>query len=164
MRIEDFWALVNAAREGAGDDVDLRPAQLLDKLSPLPLEAIQSFQRLYEQQLRTANRWALWGAAFVMNDGCSDDGFRYFRDWLISEGQEAFIQAVADPDSLADVAGPEFFELEEYGYVAPDLIESKGGTEIERDPASESGEPAGQEWAEDDLPTLYPRLAAKYYE
>ncbi|CAN5191656.1 hypothetical protein BH10PSE17_BH10PSE17_18690 [soil metagenome] len=164
MRIEEFWALIKAAREGAGEDVDLRPAELLDKLSPLPLEAIQKFQKHYEQQLRTANRWELWGAAAIMNGGSSDDGFRYFRDWLISEGQEVFIQAIADPDSLADLPEQDYFELEEYGYVALDLIESKGGTEIERDPSAESGEPAGQEWVEDDLPTLYPKLAAKYYE
>ena len=36
--------------------------------------------------------------------GCSDDGFDYFRGWLIARGRQAFDQAVADPDALANLA------------------------------------------------------------
>jgi hypothetical protein len=49
-------------------------------------------------------RSSLWAAAYVINGGCSDDGFDYFRGWLMLQGREAFGQAVADPDSLADLA------------------------------------------------------------
>jgi hypothetical protein len=45
----------------------------------------------------------LWAAAFVINGGCSDDGFEYFRGWLITRGREVFERALADPDSLADL-------------------------------------------------------------
>ena len=49
-------------------------------------------------------RSSLWAAAYVINAGCSDDGFGYFRGWLMFQGRETFGQAVADPDSLADLA------------------------------------------------------------
>lgn len=45
---------------------------------------------------------AFWAAAYVINGGCSDDGFEYFRGWLITQGREVFQQALSDADSLAD--------------------------------------------------------------
>ena len=33
-------------------------------------------------------RWDLWGAAYLANGGCSDDGFDYFRGWLIGQGRK----------------------------------------------------------------------------
>jgi Protein of unknown function (DUF4240) len=47
-------------------------------------------------------RLALWGAAYLINGGCSDDGFDYFRGWLLSQGHATWQAALADPDSLAD--------------------------------------------------------------
>ncbi len=38
--------------------------------------------------------------------GASYDGFYYFRCWLIGMGEEIYHAAIADPDSLADVARP----------------------------------------------------------
>jgi hypothetical protein len=29
-----------------------------------------------------------WGAAYLANGGCSDDGFDYFRGWLIGQGRK----------------------------------------------------------------------------
>ncbi|WP_342210876.1 LysR family transcriptional regulator [Streptomyces sp. DH-12] len=45
----------------------------------------------------------LWAAAYVINGGCSDDGFDYFRGWLIAQGREVFERAVARPGALADL-------------------------------------------------------------
>jgi hypothetical protein len=47
-------------------------------------------------------RWDLWGAAYQINRGCSDDSFDYFRGWLMAQGQTVWESAVADPDTLAD--------------------------------------------------------------
>ena len=35
--------------------------------------------------------------------GCSDDGFIDFRAWLIAQGRDTYLSALADPDSLAEV-------------------------------------------------------------
>lgn len=42
----------------------------------------------------------LWCAAYIACGGCSDDGFDYFRGWLISQGRETFEAALRDPDSV----------------------------------------------------------------
>ena len=97
-----------------------------------------------------------------MNGGCFDDGFRYFCPWLISEGRETFERALADPESLAELPRQEYFELESFAYVALKVFEDKGGGILERDFSIEVAMSAGEEWVEDELPALCPKLAAKY--
>lgn len=43
------------------------------------------------------------GRRLVINGGCSNDGFDYFRGWLIVQDREVFEHVVADPDALADL-------------------------------------------------------------
>jgi hypothetical protein len=45
----------------------------------------------------------LWAAAYLINGGCSDDGFEYFRGWLIAQGRVTFERIVANPDALAEL-------------------------------------------------------------
>lgn len=162
MQEQAFWSIVNSVRQVAGNDTEARVDALEQQLSHLNLDEIQGFQHQYDQMIHRANRWNLWGAAYLMNGGCSDDGFSYFCDWLISEGQNTFEHALAEPDSLAELPRQEYFELESYAYVALKLFESKGGGELERDFSIELAMPAGEEWSEEELPLLLPKLAAKY--
>lgn len=158
MTEDEFWGIIDQARRDGGDRIRAL-AKHLAKRSRTDLEA---FQRHYDEALVRAYRWDLWGAAYLMNGGCSDDSFRYFRDWLISEGRDVFARALRDPDSLAQLPKAEYFELEEFGYVALEAYQSQGGGELERDFSTEGAEPEGEEWTEADLPALFPRLAAKY--
>ena len=48
----------------------------------------------------------LWAAAYVINGGCSDDGFDYCRGWLILQGREVFEHVVADPRTLFGLRWP----------------------------------------------------------
>ena len=73
-------------------------------LAGLPRPEIVDAQRVLSALMADSYRSSLWAAAYVINGGCSDDGFDYFRGWLMLQGREAFGQAVADPDSLADLA------------------------------------------------------------
>ena len=101
MNEPQFWNLIHHAKAVAGANLEARPISLQRELPALLPADIQAFQARYESMLLEANRWGLWGAAHLMNGGCSDDGFKYFRDWLISEGEATFKTALADPDSLA---------------------------------------------------------------
>ena len=163
MNEQKFWQLIEAVKKAAGADLESRPAVLQKHLSSLEPEEIQGFQQRYEALLLEANSWNLWGAAYLMNGGCSDDGFKYFRDWLISEGQKTFKGAVANPDSLASIPRREYFELESFGYAALKAFAAKGPGELERDFKVEFAVTAGDEWGESDLPRLLPALAAKYH-
>lgn len=162
MNEKKFWQLIEVVKSEAAANLESRPDVLQAHLSSLKPQDIQSFQQRYEALLLEANSWNLWGAAYLMNGGCSDDGFKYFRDWLISEGEKAFKGAVANPDSLALVTRREYFELEPFGYAALKAYAAKGAGELERDFKVEYAVTAGSEWDEADLPGLLPALAAKY--
>jgi hypothetical protein len=164
MDDEEFWSLVEAARDASDDNVDDRPGALEQLLMGRQPDEVQDFQDFYDEMLRRAHRWDLWGAAYLMNGGCSDDGFRYFRDWLISEGRRVFEAALADPDSLAELPRLDGFELEDFGYVASDVYQQITGNDLEPALFEESGDPAGEQWEEDELPAMFPRLAEKYGE
>ena len=162
MEIDRFWQLIERALRAGGDDPDARVDALRAELSGLTPPELQSFQNHYDQLLVRAYRWDLWGAAYVINGGCSDDGFRYFRDWLISEGRETYEAALLDPESLAALPKVESAENELYGYVALELFEEAGAGELDRDFSTEGADPAGERWEEDAVSAMYPRLAEKY--
>ncbi len=162
MDDEQFWAFIGAAHDAAGDDVEDRVTGLEQVLLNHHPDEVLEFQHKYDELLARAFRWDLWGAAFLMNGGCSDDGFRYFRDWLVSAGEAVYEAALADPDSLADVDQDEEFELESFGYVAAEVYEQMTDTEMPRGRSVEPATPAGKEWHEDELPQLFPRLGKKY--
>jgi hypothetical protein len=50
----------------------------------------------------------LWLAAVTLINGCGDDTFTDFRDWLIAQGKARFEAALKDPDSLADLERERF--------------------------------------------------------
>ena len=162
MDLGRFWHIIDSVRATAGDDVDNRVVALRNALSVEGLDALQSFQNHYDEMIRLSYSWDLWGAAYIINGGCSDDGFRYFRDWLISEGRAVFERAVQSAETLVDIPAPEFAENELFGYVALELFEQKGGGELARDFSTEIAMPSGDEWTEDELPKRYPMLAKKY--
>ena len=162
MDDDRFWALVAAAREAAGDADEDRIEGLEQVLLTHHPDDVLEFQRHYDDRLARAWRWDVWGAAFVMRGGCSDDGFRHFRDWLISEGEAVFEAALDDPESLASQEPGGEFALEAFGYVAAEVYEQMTDAEMPRGKAVEAASPAGKAWDESDLPARFPRLAARF--
>ncbi len=112
-------------------------------------------------------RWDLWGAAYLIAGGCSDDGFADFRSWLISMGRRVFEDAVSHAESLIDVVdapGIEDVFFEEFQYVPAQAYEELTGQEIPAAPRQPPVEPAGEKWSEDDgnLERRLPRFWARY--
>jgi hypothetical protein len=152
-----FWKLIETARAGAEDDGEFleRMAAVLRQLGPDELIGYeQEFDRLHAESYG----WALWGAAYLINGGCSDDGFEYFRAWLIAQGQDHFERALANPDSLAEIATSEA-ELEDFWYLAPQVYRERTGKEM---PRKHVARPAlGEPWDFDDpgeMRSRYPKL------
>lgn len=108
MDINEWWGLVERARDAVGDRADDRdlpddplPGALTDVLASLEPERIAAFAATAVAVTRSAYRWPLWNAAYLIEGGCGDDGFMDFRDGLALLGRETFTRAVADPDTLA---------------------------------------------------------------
>lgn len=96
MDNKQFWQIIELAEQDAG--------KLLQTLTVLDPEAILAFNRHFRVYMAKAYTSSLWAAAYIVNGGCSDDCFDYFRAWLIAQGNEVYENAVANPDSLILIA------------------------------------------------------------
>ncbi|MCX4396629.1 DUF4240 domain-containing protein [Streptomyces sp. NBC_01767] len=119
MDTTDFWNLIDDARAQVTDPEDAEA--VVERASALlaarPRDEIVVAQQLLWDLMAASYRAPLWAAAYTINGGCSDDGFDYFRGWLIAQGREVFERVVADPDTLAELpviraAAPEGLEME----------------------------------------------------
>ena len=103
MDIDAFWQLIADSLEHAPGRA-ARGHYLQGRLAALAPDSIVAFQAFLDQACDRALTWDLWGAAMRIFGGwCSDDGFEYFRLWLIGRGRVTFERAVTMPDSLATV-------------------------------------------------------------
>jgi hypothetical protein len=161
-----FWSLIDDTRDAAGNDTGRQSELLEERLSQLPPQQIVDFQRLRHRLDQRAYTWDLWGAAYVIEDGCSDDCFRDFRAYLISLGRGPYERALRDPDSLASVVeDAEEGDWENADSVAPDAYESATDEDIPADDSDLSGEPRGEPWDDEDQDALvarYPALAERF--
>ncbi len=100
-----FWDLIAQACE-PGEEEEWYD-RLVEELARLPPEDILEFARRFDACIDDAYTVDLWGAAYQINGGCSDDGFYYFRCWLVGMGHQVYEAALANPDSLADLVSPD---------------------------------------------------------
>ncbi|MEV6393407.1 DUF4240 domain-containing protein [Streptomyces sp. NPDC051907] len=142
MDIEQFGRLIDRARGRAGDaaDVDGVAEQATAILSAYEPRQIIAAQQILWDLMSASYRAPLWAAAYLVNGGCSDDGFDYFRGWLIAQGRTVFEQVMADADRLADLpavhaaaAGGDALEGEQILSIAWDAYETATGMELPSD-------------------------------
>lgn len=156
-----LWALIEAARSN-GADCDSQAAALGAQLSQLSPEQIVQFAEEMRTRLVESYRWDLWGVAYLINGGASDDGFEYFRAWLIAQGRDYFNAALGDPERAADRAGAGEAECEAILYAAAEAYELKTGEQLPPSRVQYPAEPAGQPWDEDDLEARFPEVARRF--
>jgi hypothetical protein len=168
---EAFWPIVDATVAYEADEEEQIEAlkEALAALSPANLIA---FEAALQRQMQRAYTWDLWGAGYVVHGGMSDDGFEYFRRWLISKGRAVYEQVLVRPDDLADLLGDGSegaLEFELFAYVAGDVWRSKTGGSIDtfydRAPGGLPGaKPEGEPFDEGDnhLAARYPKLWRRF--
>jgi hypothetical protein len=115
MTETEFWALIEKSKRKIKNDREEQTEFLANHLSQQPEEEIFSFAGHFGHFYRQSYTSHLWCVAYIAMGGCSDDGFDYFRAWLISQGKETFQNALQDPDSLL-VAFDKLRKTEEDGY------------------------------------------------
>jgi hypothetical protein len=163
-----FWKILEEAyRE---DPVDHFEA-LKERLRQLEPDELLAFQARFDDAVRAANLIALWGAAHLINGGCSDDCFRDFRVWLVGRGRHAYEAALKNPDSLADILDGEPVDGFGLDMAAVRVYEEKTGRsdfyerldriEEELPPPPPEGEDFDFE-DENELRRRYPRLCHLY--
>jgi hypothetical protein len=172
MNQDQFWNIIEASRHSlhplhADGNMERQLKDLQRLLLALPPQEIIEFRNRFHEQMAAAFHWDLWGAASIIAGGCSNDGFAYFRSWLISRGQRIFTTALANPESLVDVADAPDVEdvfFEELLYVPAEVYRGATGRDIPPYTGRSPHLPEGLQWnsAENDLQLKFPRLWAKY--
>ncbi len=170
MDLKRFWDVIAFCCPHGADSREWYRS-LVKTISSLPSLDMVRFDRRFGEltdALYTVNHW---GAAYLINGGASDDGFYYFRCWLVGMGKTVYEAALAGPDSLADVVDPsEEYEAEIYG-VAWQAWQRSGRPEEEFEKLRKSmssrkqGKLKGRNWDFDNNAAMrkhLPRLAAMY--
>lgn len=168
MDNKTFWQTIEESKRLSEGDVDAQLEIIRKRLEGLSADEIIAFDRIFTEHYFNSYRWNLWAAAYIINGGCSDDGFDYFRAGLILQGKKIFNDALENPESLADVLNIEDGDLsfesdwasgvEEMIYLPSEIYEAKTGKEMPHHdigPLNVQGEP----WEEEDVDKLFPKLA-----
>jgi len=163
MDVEEFWQIIENVKDSENPyrDIEIH-------LDRLPIGKLISYQEHFDIFHNKANRWDIWGAAYIGNNGCSDDGFTDFKNWLISRGKNVYEAALENPDNLVEMNFKFSTYHESFGSVAEELYEEKTDEEMPRDEFGEflgSGEPSGERWDFEDgneNKKRFPRLWEKY--
>lgn len=158
---QDLWAILDPCVNATDGSKSVQAFH--DRLLKLPPDELRKIDREFGRELASSYSWELWGAAYIINGGCSDDCFDYFRGWLIMQGSAIFHSAVRDPDSLADYAHlSNDAELEDAISVTRDAYQGMTGKE----PAGDVANPElGAHWDFDDHAEMrrrYPKLSRKF--
>lgn len=165
MTNAEFWSIINFSRLRSGGSPERHAEILAEDLQNLDPDEIVAFDRLFSEYHLRAYSWDLWGAAYLIGGGCSDDGFMDFRTWLISRGEEVYQAVLTDPDSLSGLVRESDGDcrVEEFAYAATRAWEKKTGLPGDafpepRDSTGPLEETRGTEWTEKDLPARFPKL------
>lgn len=164
MNKEAFWKIMLETNKDSDGEPQIQQKLIERKLTELSSDEIIEFDNLYRQLVNNAYDWKLWGAAYIINGGCSDDCFMDFRGWLIGQGEEIYSKALADPDSLSELDNlEEDMEWEGYGYLAFTVYEMKTGKVMPiHQEISHPSEPTSEQWDEEELESLLPKLSKKH--
>ena len=179
MSKSDFWELIAGAKKECGQNMGSSINWLTSQLIARGPQQTQDFTNIMDGYLYLSYQYGLWTAASLMcENGCSDDGFIDFRAWLIAQGEEVYMAALADPDSLADVEAYGGCQFEELLYTGNETMKCLTGQNAydNTDPAAYEaltaalkkdiayGEGVNYPYEWDEIEAHFPRLCEKYLE
>lgn len=162
-----FWEAIAQSKIGMSKgDYEYQTQNLTELLKTFSPKDIVKFDGVFNYLLLKSYQWKLWGAIYIVESGCADDSFNYFRSWLISNGKQVFYDVLSNPENLIKYIDPDVdCSLEEIAYCANDAYEEVTGKELLDHMDGFSPifhEPSGKEWREVDLPKMFPQLWKKF--
>lgn len=174
-----FWELISRSKAHGEEQVEW----LVNELAKQKTDDIYHFEIEFKDKMNQSYTSSLWGAAFVIMGGCSDDGFDYFRGWLISRGEDVFYKAIKNPEYLAqyltednlheDVFAPQLEEIlhaasnaytfqKSGSFEYDDMIHSDFFDELEAKGYNLEPIDIDLDWEEEDLKGRYPLLWERF--
>ena len=172
---ELYWLIIDQSLHNSHNQ-DEQAAFLVKAIGQLTPKQMIGFRLRTDKLLYDTYTSDMWCAAYIMNQGCSDDSFEYFRNWVISRGKAVYYAAKANPDSLISEVDEEadMYDFEDFWYVANDAFQQKTGKDLydfiddDNFKTKEGQYPEIQfTWQEDEPESkrkICPKLFAKYWE
>ena len=121
-----YWKIVYESLKKTNNQDD-QEEYLVSRIQKLLPAEIIGFSLRTDKLLYDTYTSDIWCAGYIMNGGCSDDGFEYFRCWIISRGKETYYKTKENPDYLVNEINEELegYEFEGFGYVSLTAFEKK---------------------------------------
>lgn len=172
-----FWSLIGETKREFGQNMGASLQHLTERLTALGLQQAMDFQDILRGYRTLANQYGLWCAAAVMRpDADEDEYFHSFRNWLIAQGQDVYLAALKNPDSLAEVEPYGYCEFEELDNAASSAVVKLTGRYTETSESSPAntelllelkrdivyGEGIGYPYEWEEMAEYLPRLCGKY--
>ncbi|MFE0674541.1 DUF4240 domain-containing protein [Streptomyces sp. NPDC058867] len=101
MDNDTFWDVIETARAGAAASGEPFDEVLVTQLAGRQRQEILEYAARFDEVHDALYRWDVWGAAYLIGGGCSEDSFMDFRAGVIAWGRQWYERVAADPDSLA---------------------------------------------------------------
>jgi len=126
-----YWQIVQESLNNSGTQ-DGQQEYLVKRLQNLNPKDIVGFRLRTDKLLYDTYNSEMWCAGYIINGGCSDDGFEYFRNWVVSRGNDVYYKAKQNPDTLIEQVDEvaEFYEFEDFWYVALKAFKNKTGKDL----------------------------------
>ncbi|KUY25708.1 DUF4240 domain-containing protein [Elizabethkingia ursingii] len=126
-----YWSIIEKSLQNTNSQ-DEQEQFLIREISKLTPKEMIGFRLRTDKLLFDTYNSEMWCAGYIMNGGCSDDGFEDFRNWIISRGKDTYYKAKQNPDSLITVTddNAEMYFFESFWYVALEAFEQKTGEDL----------------------------------
>lgn len=126
-----FWTIVEKSLKSTNSQ-EGQEQFLINEIGKLGLKEMVGFRLRTDKLLHETYTSEMWCAGYIMNGGCSDDGFEYFRNWVISRGKDVFYAAKKNPDNLVNEFSSKIqvYEFESFWVVANEAFRRKTGKDL----------------------------------
>lgn len=126
-----FWSIIDKSLINTSNQDD-QEHYLIKEIGKLTPKQMVGFRLRTDKLLYDTYNSEMWCAGYIMNGGCSDDGFEYFRNWIISRGKDTYYKAKQNPDNLINELSEdvEIYDFESFWYVAIEAFTKKTGKDL----------------------------------
>ncbi|MDY3352379.1 DUF4240 domain-containing protein [Riemerella anatipestifer] len=127
-----YWKIIDNSLKNS-ENQDEQEKLLISEISKLTPKQMIGFRLRTDKLLYDTYNSEMWCASYLMNGGSSDDGFEYFRNWVISRGKDVYYKAKENPDTLIsqkDFGEEGFYEFELFWYVALEAFRQRTGQDL----------------------------------
>lgn len=163
MNSKEFWRILELAKNKSSGDTNAVIWNLSNILEKYKATEIKKFQQIMEDKIEEIYTWDAWALIYIAQDGCSDDGFQDFRNWVVLQGEKIYSLVLTDINKSksyipcdGSASCPNLSNVAGYAY----MIRSGGKPMTLRKNKRKS--PNGDEWGESTIDSSYPKLSAYF--